>query len=362
MAASIPQERLRSLIRRHETVAAMLAAGQQGDDYVRLSREFAELDPVAEKARALEAAERELADTEALIDDPTTDREMRSLAEDERISLRDKVEALRDGLRVLLIPRDAADDRSAILEVRAGTGGDEAALFAGNLFRMYERYAALHGWKIEVLSASEGEVGGYREIIAAVRGGGVYRRLKFESGVHRVQRVPETEASGRIHTSAATVAVLPEAEEVDIAIRPDDLRIDTTRASSAGGQHANTTETAVRILHIPTGIIVTASEKSQHQNRVRAMEVLRARLFDLERQQQAESRAADRKGQVGSGDRSERIRTYNFPQGRVTDHRINLTLYKLDKVIDGEALDEIVDALIADDQARRLSEFEDDAA
>ena len=234
---------------------------------------------------------------------------------------------------MLLIPRDAADDRSAILEVRAGTGGDEAALFAGDLFRMYERYAGLHGWKIEVLSASDGEVGGYREIISIVRGAGVYARLKFESGVHRVQRVPQTEASGRIHTSAATVAVLPEAEDVDIEIKSDDLRIDTTRASSAGGQHANTTETAVRILHIPTGIIVTASEKSQHQNRVRAMQVLRARLFDMERQKQADSRAAERKGQVGSGDRSERIRTYNFPQGRVTDHRVNLTLYKLDKVL-----------------------------
>jgi peptide chain release factor 1 len=276
--------------------------------------------------------------------------------------LRDKVEALRDELRVLLVPRDAADDRSAILEVRAGTGGDEAALFAGDLFRMYERYAALHGWRIEVLSASEGEVGGYREIIAAVRGAGVYRRLKFESGVHRVQRVPQTEAGGRIHTSAATVAVLPEAEDVDVEIRPEEIRVDTTRASSAGGQHANTTETAVRILHIPTGIIVTASEKSQHQNRARAMQVLRARLFDLERQRQADSRAAERKGQVGSGDRSERIRTYNFPQGRVSDHRVNLTLYKLDKVLDGEALDEVVDALIADDQARKLSEFEDAGA
>jgi peptide chain release factor 1 len=362
MAATIPQERLRSLIRRHENVAAMLSAGQQGSEYVRLSREFAELDPVAEKARALEAAERELKDTEALIADPATEREMRALAEDERIALRDKVEALRDELRVLLVPRDAADDRSAILEVRAGTGGDEAALFAGDLFRMYERYAALHGWRIEVLSASEGEVGGYREIIAAVRGAGVYRRLKFESGVHRVQRVPQTEAGGRIHTSAATVAVLPEAEDVDVEIRPEEIRVDTTRASSAGGQHANTTETAVRILHIPTGIIVTASEKSQHQNRARAMEVLRARLFDLERQRQADSRAAERKGQVGSGDRSERIRTYNFPQGRVSDHRVNLTLYKLDKVLDGEALDEVVDALIADDQARKLSEFEDAGA
>jgi peptide chain release factor 1 len=359
MSASIPHERLRSLIHRHEAVMAMLAAGPARDDYVRLSRELAELDPVAAQARALSEAERELAEAEALLADTATDREMRALAEEERAALRPKIERLRDDLRLLLIPRDAADDRSAILEVRAGTGGDEAALFAGALFRMYERYANQHGWKMEVLSASEGEVGGYREIIAAVRGPGVYARLKFESGVHRVQRVPETEASGRIHTSAATVAVLPEAEDVDIDINPGDLRIDTTRASSAGGQHANTTETAVRVLHIPTGIIVTASEKSQHQNRARAMQVLRARLFDMERQRQAEARAADRKGQVGSGDRSERIRTYNFPQGRVTDHRINLTLYKLDKVLSGEALDEVVDALIADDQARRLAEFED---
>jgi peptide chain release factor 1 len=340
----------------------MLAAGPKREDYVRLSRELAELDPVAEKARALAAAEREYADIEALIADAATDGEMRALAEDERLGLRERIEAIRGELRLLLLPRDAADDRSAILEVRAGTGGDEAALFAGDLFRMYERYAALRGWKVEVLSASDGEVGGYREIIAAVRGAGVFARLKFESGVHRVQRVPETEASGRIHTSAATVAVLPEAEDVDIEIRPEDLRIDTTRASSAGGQHANTTESAVRVLHVPTGIIVTASEKSQHQNRARAMQVLRARLFDLERQKQDAARAAERKGQVGSGDRSERIRTYNFPQGRVTDHRINLTLYKLDKVLSGEALDEVVDALVADDQARKLSEFAEDAA
>jgi peptide chain release factor 1 len=359
MTIAIPKERLRSLIDRHETVTAMLAAAPGRDEYVRLSRELAGLDPVAEKARALAAAESELFDAEALIADPATERDMRALAEDERAVLRERIDELRGELRLLLLPRDEADDRSAILEVRAGTGGDEAALFAGDLFRMYERYAALHGWKVEVLSASDGEVGGYREIIAVVRGAGVYARLKFESGVHRVQRVPTTEASGRIHTSAATVAVLPEAEEVDIEIRPEELRIDTTRASSAGGQHANTTESAVRVLHIPTGIVVTASEKSQHQNRARAMQVLRARLFDLERQRQADARAAERRGQVGSGDRSERIRTYNFPQGRVTDHRINLTLYKLEKVLSGEALDEVVDALIADDQARKLSELEE---
>src|SRR5688572_23430556 len=359
MSTAIPQERLRSLIHRHEAVTAMLSAGPDRDEYVRLSRELSELDPVAEKARELAGVESELAEMEALIADPATERDMRALAEDERVALRARIDALRGELRLLLLPKDEADDRSAILEVRAGTGGDEAGLFAGDLFRMYERHAALHGWKMEVLSASEGEVGGYREIVAAVRGPGVYARLKFESGVHRVQRVPTTEAGGRIHTSAATVAVLPEAEDVDVEIRPDDLRIDTTRASSAGGQHANTTESAVRILHIPTGIIVTASEKSQHQNRARAMQVLRARLFDMERQRQADARAADRKDQVGSGDRSERIRTYNFPQARVTDHRINLTLYKLDKVLSGEALDEIVDALIADDQARKLSEFED---
>jgi peptide chain release factor 1 len=361
MPVAIPRERLRSLIHRHDTVTAQLAAGPAASEYVRLSRELAELDQVADQARALDEAESELSDTEALIDDPATDRELRALAEEERHALKRRIDELREELRVLLIPRDEADDRGAILEVRAGTGGGEAALFAGDLFRMYERYAALHNWKVEVLSASEGEVGGYREIIAAVRGRGVYARLKFESGVHRVQRVPETEASGRIHTSAATVAVLPEAEEVDIEISPEDLRIDTTRASSSGGQHANTTESAVRVLHIPTGIVVTASEKSQHQNRARAMQVLRARLYDLERQRQASERAAQRKGQVGSGDRSERIRTYNFPQGRITDHRVNLTLYKLDKVLAGEALDEVVDALIADDQAKRLSEFEDGA-
>ena len=355
MSAQIPKERLRSLIHRHQAVTSMLTTTSDRDDYVRLSRELSALEAVAAKAEELQAAEEELAGTEALIADPDTDRDLRALAEEDRYSLRDRIEGLGQELRLLLIPKDEADDRSVILEVRAGTGGDEAALFAGDLFRMYERWAGIHGFKVELLSASDGEAGGYREVVAAIRGSGVYARLKFESGVHRVQRVPTTEGSGRIHTSASTVAVLPEAEDVDVEIKSDDIRIDTTRASSAGGQHANTTESAVRILHIPTGIIVTASEKSQHQNRARAMEVLRARLYDRERQRQAETRAADRKGQVGSGDRSERIRTYNFPQGRVTDHRINLTLYNLDKVLAGDALDEVIEALITEHQASLLA-------
>jgi peptide chain release factor 1 len=358
MTVTIPQERLHSLIRRHETVAAMLSAGHTGEDYVRLSREFAELNPVAEKARSLSEAEAELADAEALIADPETDKEMRALAEDERRALGARIDMLRGELRVLLIPRDASDDRSAILEVRAGTGGDEAGLFAGDLFRMYERFATLRGWKIELLSSNEGEAGGYREIVAAVRGAGVYARLKFESGVHRVQRVPTTEASGRIHTSAATVAVLPEAKDVDIEIKPEDVSVETLRASSKGGQHANTTSSAIRMTHIPTGITVAVSSRSQHQNRAQALDVLRSRLYELEREKLASERSSSRKDQVGSGDRSERIRTYNFPQGRVTDHRINLTLYKLDQVLDGAALDEIVDALTVDDQARKLSEFD----
>jgi peptide chain release factor 1 len=268
--------------------------------------------------------------------------------------VKERIEALQKDIQLLLLPKDAADERSAILEIRAGTGGDEAALFAGDLYRMYERYAAAHGWRMELVSASEGEVGGFKEIIASVTGKGVFARLKFESGVHRVQRVPETEGSGRIHTSAATVAVLPEAAEVDIDIKPEDIRIDTTRASSSGGQHANTTETAVRILHIPTGIIVVQAEKSQHQNRARAMQILRARLYDLERTRLASERSESRRLQVGSGDRSERIRTYNFPQGRLTDHRINLTLYKLDRVMEGD-LDDVIDALIADHRSKLLA-------
>ena len=349
------------MILRQEAILAALAEGPEPAEIVRLSRELSDIEEVAEKALALRAAEAELADARALaadLDGDGDDGEMRALAEEECDALEEKIAELGQAIRVLLLPRDTADDRSAILEVRAGTGGDEAGLFAGDLFRMYERYAAKHGWSVEVLSMSEGDMGGVKEVIAAVKGKGVYARLKYESGVHRVQRVPDTESSGRIHTSAATVAVLPEAENVDIEIRPEDVRIDTMRASGAGGQHVNTTDSAVRITHIPTGIVVVQSEKSQHQNRARAEQILRARLYDRERQRAAEERAEARRGQVGSGDRSERIRTYNFPQGRVTDHRINLTLYKLDAILDGEGLDEVVDALSTDEQARLLAEFE----
>lgn len=346
-------ERIDRILSRFEEIEAAMSAGTaSGDEFVRLSREHAELEPVVRVARELRAALKEKADLEELLDDP----EMAEMARAELPLVRERIAALEHELRVRLLPRDAADERSVILEVRAGTGGEEAALFAADLFRMYQRYAQERGWQVEVLSASESERGGYKEIIAAIRGRGVYSRLKFESGVHRVQRVPETETQGRIHTSAATVAVLPEAEEVDVKIDEKDLRIDVFRASGAGGQHVNTTDSAVRITHLPTGIVVTQQdERSQHKNRARAMKILRARLYEMERRRQMEERAAQRRGQIGSGDRSERIRTYNFPQGRVTDHRINLTLYKLHEVLSGEALDEIIEALVAEDQARRLA-------
>ncbi|WP_180898367.1 peptide chain release factor 1 [Martelella soudanensis] len=352
--ARLPKDKMRELERRFSEVEARMSSGPDAETYVKLASEYAELEPVVAKIRAYQATESELGDLEALLADKATDREMRELAEMEMPDLEERIETLSGEIQLLLLPRDAADEKSAVLEIRAGTGGSEAALFAGDLFRMYERYASAHGWKVEVLSASEGDAGGYKEIIASVTGKGVFSRLKFESGVHRVQRVPETEAGGRIHTSAATVAVLPEAEDIDIEVRQDDIRIDTMRASGAGGQHVNTTDSAVRITHIPTGIVVTSSEKSQHQNRAKAMQVLRARLYDMERQRKDSERSADRKSQVGSGDRSERIRTYNFPQGRVTDHRINLTLYKLDAVIAGD-LDEVVDALVSDYQAGQLA-------
>ena len=352
----LPTDRMDQVLKRFDLIEARMSAGADPETYVRLASEYAELQELATKVRELRAAEKELTDLEAMRDDKGSDAEMRELAEAEIDGVEEKVERLKGEIRILLLPRDAADDKNAILEIRAGTGGDEAALFAGDLFRMYERYAADHGWRVEVVSASEGEVGGYKEIIAAVSGKGVFARLKFESGAHRVQRVPETEAGGRIHTSAATVAVLPEAEEVDIEIRSEDIRIDTMRASGSGGQHVNTTDSAVRITHLPTGIMVVQAEKSQHQNRARAMQILRARLYDMERSRADEERSESRRLQVGSGDRSERIRTYNFPQGRVTDHRINLTLYKLDRVMEGD-LDDIVDALIADHQSKLMADM-----
>ena len=358
---TIPADRLDKLVARWETVRGTLAAGADQESYVRLSREFAELDPIVATINALRKATRERADLQQLVDDPASDAEMASLAEQELGALDPKIEELERQLKVQLLPKDAADEKSAILEVRAGTGGEEAALFAGDLFRMYQRYADRHGWKVNVLSASESATGGYKEIIASITGKGVFARLKFESGVHRVQRVPETEAQGRIHTSAATVAVLPEAEEVDIKIDDKDLRIDVFRASGPGGQSVNTTDSAVRITHLPSGLVVSQQdEKSQHKNKAKAMKVLRARLYDLERGKLDAARAQDRKSQIGSGDRSERIRTYNFPQGRVTDHRIGFTTHQLPYVMEGsEALDDVIDALTTEQQTSQLSAMQE---
>jgi peptide chain release factor 1 len=347
----LPREKINGLVARLHVIDEKLAQQIDRETRMKLGRERADIEPIYNAAGELTAAEKERAGLTELANDP----EMGEMAQAEAAELDRRIAGIEDKIRKLLLPKDAADEKSAILEIRAGTGGSEAALFAGDLFRMYQRYADLHRWKVEVLSESLGDAGGYKEIIANVTGKNVFARLKFESGGHRVQRVPETEASGRIHTSAATVAVLPEAEEVDIEIKPEDIRLDTTRASSAGGQHANTTDSGVRIVHIPTGIIVTSVSRSQHQNRVEAMKMLRARLYDLERQKVDSQRSAERKGQIGSGDRSERIRTYNFPQGRVTDHRINLTLYKLEQVLSGEALDEIIEALITEHQASLLA-------
>jgi len=352
----LPEVKLDALMVRHAEIESRLSGQLAADDFVKLSRELSELSPVVEAIRAYRAASAELQDVEAMFADAGTDSEMRDIADAERHALREKLESLEKEIRLQLLPKDAMDERSVVIEIRAGTGGDEASLFAGVLFRMYERYAASQGWKVEVVSASEGAVGGYKEIIAEITGRGVFAKLKYESGVHRVQRVPETEASGRIHTSAATVAVLPQAEEVDINIRDDDLKIDTMRAQGAGGQHVNKTESAIRITHIPSGIVVAVQDdRSQHKNKAKAMALLRTRLYDAQREKLDSARAADRKVQVGSGDRSERIRTYNFPQGRVTDHRINLTLYKLPEIVEGEALGEIIDALVAENQAALLA-------
>jgi peptide chain release factor 1 len=352
----LPDQKLNALVVRHAALQRDLSAVQPAETYVKLSREFAELAPVVEAVKAYRDAQRELDDLKSLIEDPATEAEMRSIAEAEKPELEARRTALEQRLRLALLPKDAMDERNIILEIRAGTGGDEAALFAGNLFRMYERYAAKQGWKTEIVTASDGPMGGYKEIIAEIHGRGAFAKLKYESGVHRVQRVPDTEASGRIHTSTATVAVLPEAQELDVAINEADLKIDTMRSSGAGGQHVNKTESAVRMTHIPTGIVVMMQEdRSQHRNRYKALAVLRTRLYDHERQKQDAARAAARRGQVGTGDRSERIRTYNYPQGRVSDHRINLTLYKLPQILEGEALGEIIDALVAEHQAEQLA-------
>ena len=353
---ALPQHRLDALLARHSLVESELATNLSRDDYVKLSREFAELGPVIEAIKAYRAVTAEIADLEALAADLSTDAEMRKLADSERPALQARSDKLEHQIQLALIPKDAMDDHDAILEIRAGTGGDEAALFAGDLFRMYERYATQQGWKTEILSISEGSKGGFKEIVAEVHGRGVFAKLKFESGVHRVQRVPDTEASGRIHTSAATVAVLPEVEDVDVQIKDDDLKIDTMRAQGAGGQHVNKTESAIRITHLPTGMIVfVQEERSQHKNKAKALKMLRAKLYDAQRSKLDAERAAERRGQIGSGDRSERIRTYNFPQGRVTDHRINLTLHKLPQVMEGEALHEVIDALVTEHQAELLA-------
>jgi peptide chain release factor 1 len=354
MSESLPL-RLDRVLSRAEELRAKLAQGLAGAAYVAASRELAEIETVADQVAALRRAERELAEARAMIADAAADPELRRMAEEEAKALAERVAALDRAVRLALLPRDEADSRNAILEVRAGTGGDEAALFAADLFAMYRRYAENRGWRFEVLDVSENDLGGYREAVAEITGMDVFARLKYESGVHRVQRVPVTESQGRIHTSTATVAVLPEAEEVDVQVNDADLRIDVFRASGAGGQHVNKTESAVRITHLPTGIVVTCQdEKSQHKNRARAMKILRAKLYERQREATVSARSDLRRSQVGTGDRSERIRTYNVPQGRVTDHRIGLTLHKIDRILAGE-LDELIDALTAEDQAALLA-------
>jgi peptide chain release factor 1 len=350
----ITDAQIADILARRTTLIDEINSGPAREKQIALSKELSALEEAASTAEQLRAIRQEIAELQELCENE--DAAIREMAEEDLHRARERLPGLEEAFKILLLPKDEADERGIILEVRAGTGGDEAALFAGDLFRMYSRYAENHRWKVEVMSASESQLGGYREIIAQISGKGVYARLKFEAGTHRVQRVPETEASGRIHTSAATVAVLPEAEEVDVEVNESDLKIDVFRASGAGGQHVNTTDSAVRITHLPTGIIVGCQEeRSQHKNKAKAIKYLRAKIFDAERERLRSERAATRKGQVGSGDRSERIRTYNFPQGRVSDHRINLTLYQLDKVITGEALDDIIEPLIAADQAERLA-------
>ncbi len=355
----LTQERLSRVLDRFDEIEARLSVCSEGGEIMRLSKERATMSAIVDAIRAIESARAEKAELEQMVLDLPAGDEMADMANLELDTLRETIPAMEQDLQILLLPRDVDDEANVILEVRAGTGGDEASLFAGDLFRMYQRYASARGWKVEVESVSEGEMGGYKEIIASVSGEGAFGRMKFESGVHRVQRVPVTEAGGRIHTSAATVAVLPAREDVEIEVHDKDIRIDTYRSSGAGGQHVNKTDSAVRLTHFPSGIVVTSSEKSQHQNRANAMRVLKIRLYEREKEALANERSGMRSAQVGSGDRSERIRTYNFPQGRVTDHRINLTLYKLDALLEGGGLDEMIEALMADDTARKLAEAED---
>lgn len=354
---NIPDQKLAHVVERFEQIEARMGATSDRDEIVQLSKDYAELKPVVEGVRRLQSFRAEMVDLGAMLDDP----EMGPIAKDELQSLKDQLPDLEKEVSLLLLPKDKDDNASIVLEIRAGTGGDEAAIFAGDLYRMYARFAQINGWKVEIESESEAEMGGYKEIIASISGNGVYGRLKFESGVHRVQRVPVTETQGRIHTSAATVAVLPEPEDIDIGFSMGDVRVDTMRASGAGGQHVNKTDSAVRMTHIPTGVAVVCDAKSQHMNRANAERLLKMRLYDMEKQRVDAERADERKGQVGSGDRSERIRTYNYPQGRVTDHRINLTLYKLDKIVAGDELGDVVDTLVAEDQASRLAAMEADA-
>ena len=354
---ALPESRLRQMIDRFEQVEARMGVATDPREIVQLSRDHAELKRVAEKAREVMTLRAQLAEADALAEDASADRDLVNMAIEERADLKARLPGVEREMQLMLLPKDRDDEGSAVIEVRAGTGGDEAALFAGDLWRMYQRYASSRGWRVEIDSVTEGEMGGYKEVVAQLNGQGVFGRMKFESGVHRVQRVPATEAQGRIHTSAATVAILPVPEEVNIEVRDQDIRIDTYRSSGAGGQHVNKTDSAVRITHMPSGIVVTSSEKSQHENRRKAMEQLKIRLYEAERSAKDSARSEARKLQVGSGDRSERIRTYNFPQGRITDHRINLTLYSLDKFIEGD-IDEMLNALIAEDQAERLAQLE----
>lgn len=353
-------ENLANVVNRYDEISSLLSApGLSADEMVRMNKELAELSPVVEAIQAFHKAKSDMKDAEAMMSDDSLDKEMKEMAEAEFFELKEKLPELEKRIKVLLLPKNAEDEKNAILEVRAGTGGDEAALFAAVLFEMYRRYAALQGWKFEILDANENGLGGYKEASASISGKDVFQKLKFESGAHRVQRVPVTESQGRVHTSAATVAVLPEIEEVDFEINPADLRIDVYRASGAGGQHINKTESAVRITHIPTGTVVQCQDgRSQFKNKEQAMRQLRAKLYDQQKTSIDSAYSERRKLQVGSGDRSERIRTYNYPQGRVTDHRINLTLYKLEEVVSGDALGEIIDALLTEDQAQRLAELE----